>query len=253
MKALLVMVCIGFTASVRAQGPAFSASSAEADKPAVETLVCIRHGEKPLEGLGQLTCQGLNRALALPRVLLAKYAAPQFLFAPDPAQTLYEYTNAYCYVRPLATIEPTAIYCGLPVNTQFGFSQINELEAELEKEAYQDATIYIAWEHVFLDTFAQEMVANHGGDSAQVPFWGPDDFDSIFVIKIARARGREAVAFRVDHEGLNNLSEECPQLHGAGAGPDARTNRVGLNLTTNYSRLDLSFSLMRSRASGGSP
>ena len=36
-----------------------------------ETIVCIRHGEKPLLGLGQLTCKGLNRALALPQVLLA--------------------------------------------------------------------------------------------------------------------------------------------------------------------------------------
>lgn len=247
------MLWVGLAACARAQGPAYSVSSPEAYQPAVETLVCIRHGEKPVEGLGQLTCQGLNRALALPRVLLAKYAAPQFLFAPDPAQTLYEYTNAYCYVRPLATIEPTAIYCGLPVNTQFGFSQITNLEAELEKEAYQNATVYIAWEHVFLNTFAQEMVANHGGDPAQVPFWEPNDFDSIFVIKIARARGQQSVGFRIDHEGLNNLSEECPFLHGAGAGFDARTNQVLLNLTTNYSRPDLSFSLMRSRASGGSP
>ena len=218
MKTLLILLCAAFTASAPAQGPAYSVSSPAAYQPAVETLVCIRHGEKPPEGLGQLTCQGLNRALALPRVLLAKYAAPQFVFAPNPAQTLYEYTNAYCYVRPLATIEPTAIYCGLPVNTQFGFSQITELEAELEKEAYQNATVFIAWEHVTLNTFAQQMVANHGGDPAQVPFWGPDDFDSIFVIKIARARGRQSVAFRVDHEGLNNLSQECPQLPGAGAG-----------------------------------
>jgi hypothetical protein len=32
----------------------------------VETIIFIRHGEKPLSGLGQITCQGLNRALALP-------------------------------------------------------------------------------------------------------------------------------------------------------------------------------------------
>ena len=29
----------------------------------VETIVCIRHGEKLLLGLGQLTPRGLNRAL----------------------------------------------------------------------------------------------------------------------------------------------------------------------------------------------
>lgn len=41
-----------------------------------ETVVLIRHGEKPVSGLGQLSCQGLNRALALPGVLMAKLGRP---------------------------------------------------------------------------------------------------------------------------------------------------------------------------------
>ena len=44
----------------------------------------LRHGEKPLLGLGQLTCKGLNRALALPQVLLAKFGKPSFIFARIP-------------------------------------------------------------------------------------------------------------------------------------------------------------------------
>jgi len=40
---------------------------------AVETIVFVRHGEKPANDLGQLTFQGLNRALALPDVLIKKY------------------------------------------------------------------------------------------------------------------------------------------------------------------------------------
>jgi hypothetical protein len=56
----------------------------------VETIVCIRHGEKPLLGLGQLTCKGLNRALALPEVLLAKFGRPGFIFAPDPNQVSHD-------------------------------------------------------------------------------------------------------------------------------------------------------------------
>jgi hypothetical protein len=32
---------------------------------AAETIVFVRHGEKPQDGFGQLNCQGLNRALAL--------------------------------------------------------------------------------------------------------------------------------------------------------------------------------------------
>src|SRR5580692_7372024 len=62
---------------------------AQTSKPAgddqtLETIVCIRHGEKPPGGLGQLNCRGLNRALALPDVLLKKFGTPQFIFAPNP-------------------------------------------------------------------------------------------------------------------------------------------------------------------------
>jgi len=47
---------------------------------AEETIVFFRHGEKPSAGLGQLTCQGLNRALALPDVLrMASLIPAQFL------------------------------------------------------------------------------------------------------------------------------------------------------------------------------
>jgi hypothetical protein len=51
----------------------------------VETMVCIRHGEKPLLGLGQLTCRGLNRALALFRYSW-RNSASLALSSPDPNQ-----------------------------------------------------------------------------------------------------------------------------------------------------------------------
>ncbi len=88
----------------------------------METIVCIRHGEKPHGGLGQLTNRGLNRSLALPEVLLKKYGTPQFIFAPNPSEKVDG--AKYFYIRPLATIEPTAIRCGLPVNTEFGYLEI---------------------------------------------------------------------------------------------------------------------------------
>ena len=224
MKILLVVLYIGFAASVRVQGQTNPVS------PTVETLICIRHGEKPATGLGQLSCQGLNRALALPRVLLAKYGTPQFVFASDPSQMITEYAGSYNYIRPLATIEPTAIYCGLPVNTQFGFPQITELEGELQKDAYQNATIYIAWEHVLLDTFAKDMVETYGGDPTQVPAWPADDYDTIFVIKITRNQGQQSVAFTIDHEGLNNLSTDCLPKQISPASPGVRTNQFGFNI-----------------------
>src|ERR1019366_8877077 len=53
---------------------------------AVETIVLVRHGEKPDKGLGQLDCQGLNRALALPPVIAKTFGRPSAIFAPDPSQ-----------------------------------------------------------------------------------------------------------------------------------------------------------------------
>lgn len=174
----------------------------------VETLVCIRHGEKPPGGLGQLTCRGLNRALALPGVLLKKFGAPGFIFAPNPTQKVDP--GGYYYVRPLATIEPTAVRCGLPVNTEFGYTEIKGLEGELQKPPYQNATVFIAWEHVLLDDLAKNLVKDNGGNPAHVPSWPGKDYDTIFVIKITRVGPHASVSFAIDHEGLDNLSDNCP-------------------------------------------
>ena len=74
-----------------------------------ETIVFLRHGEKAVGGLGQLSPQGFNRALALIGVLPEKYGKPDFLFAPNPAATQmregegkYDYVRALTYARPLA-------------------------------------------------------------------------------------------------------------------------------------------------------
>jgi len=212
MKRPLTMLLIGFTVCVRVHGQTNAVPPTENSTQAVETVVCIRHGEKPRGGLGQLTCRGLNRALALPAVLLAKYGSPQFIFAPDPADRVdqKESSVGYFYIRPLATIEPTAIRCGLPVNTQFGFSEIDRLARELGKPAYYGATVLIAWEHVVLGDFARNILQAYGGDPSQVPSWRHNDYDTIFVLKITRNGGRKSVAFTIDHENLNDLSDTCP-------------------------------------------
>jgi hypothetical protein len=85
-----------------------------------ETIVLVRHGEKPAAGLGQLTGKGLNRALALPSLLVGRYGKPDFIYAPNPSVQLYDNREhsgpLYSYVRPLATIESTAIRLGLPMS-----------------------------------------------------------------------------------------------------------------------------------------
>ncbi len=214
MKMLLSILFVGLVVSVRGDGQTQSVISPGTSGQTVETIVCLRHGEKPRGGLGQLTCRGLNRALALPNVLLAKYGPPEFVFAPNPTQKVDgkkgNPNGDYYYVRPLMTIEPTAIRCGLPVNTEFGYREINGLENELAKPEYQKATIFVAWEHGLLDKFVKDLLQRHGGDPAQVPSWPGNDYDTIFLVKITRSEGHETVAFTIDHEGLNGLSDACP-------------------------------------------
>jgi hypothetical protein len=105
---------------------------------AVETIVLVQHGEKPDKGLGQLDCQGLNRALALPPVIAKTFGRPSAVFAPDPSQQREDYGVSYDYVRSLATIELTAIFFELPVNASFGVSNTDGLRAALEQPLWRN-------------------------------------------------------------------------------------------------------------------
>ena len=176
-------------------GPAFADD--------VETIVFLRHGEKPANEIGQLNVTGLNRALALPDVLLTRYQNPQFIFAPGTTDKITNRTTKqeYDYLRPLITIEPTAIRAGLPVNTDFGFRHIQELEAELLKDPYKKAMIYVSWEHNLLDDLVKKLVADLGSQ-AVVPDWPREDFDSLFVVTIHTDGTKRTAEFRVDHEGI---------------------------------------------------
>ncbi len=176
-----------------------------------ETIVFIRHGEKPEAGLGQLSCQGLNRALALPAVLKAKFGMPAAMFAPDPAARKDDGGRPYSYVRPLATIEPSAVAFGLPVDTSFGFRDVDKLRLALEQPGFHGATIVVAWEHHLIDLLAQTLVTAHGGQADDVLKWHSDDFDGIDVVAIDWSVAPPRATFSRDHQGLNGLPETCPK------------------------------------------
>ena len=89
---------------------------ADPEHSAVQTIVFVRHGEKPDGGFGQLSCQGLNRALALAPNIANTFGKPIAIFAPNPSHPKMDAGTPYDYVRPLATIEPTAGLFGLPVD-----------------------------------------------------------------------------------------------------------------------------------------
>ena len=193
--------------------PRFSA--AQTSQRNEETIVLVRHGEKPGDGLGQLTCKGLNRALALPSVLIGRFGKPDFIYAPNPSMQVNDGNNqpTYSYVRPLATIEPTAIRLGMPVNTQIGFLQIAELQQTLLQPAYEHSLIFVAWEHLKLYEFAKQMLQSFGTTPAQLPEWPNDDYETIYVFQVARTGigGTPHATLEIQKEGLgNSLSDTCP-------------------------------------------
>jgi hypothetical protein len=182
------------------------AGSVFADTPAVETIVMVRHGEKPAQGLGQLDCQGLNRALALPKVIEQMFGRPVAIFAPNPSVQKIDQGVAYDYVRPLATIEPTAIAVGLPVDASIGLTDIATLKSRLADPKFQNAFVLVGWEHVQIVQLARAIMTDFGGDPGSAPQWKGSDFDGIYVIRVTRSGGSAKVAFERREEGLNNGS-----------------------------------------------
>lgn len=167
------------------------------------TIVMIRHGEKPAAGLGQLDCQGLNRALALPAVIARQFGKPDLIFAPDPGEQKDDGGKLYDYVRPLATVEPTAIAFGLPVDASIGVSRTDMLQALLAKSS---GLVLVAWEHHGIVDLARGLMTAFHGDPRQVPKWDGDDFDGIYVLRITPP----SIAFERRTEGLAGLSKSCP-------------------------------------------
>ncbi|MBW1216387.1 histidine phosphatase family protein [Pantoea allii] len=172
--------------------------SADADS----TYVFFRHGEKPDNTSGQLTCKGLNRALKLPAVLLSRYGNPDALYASAPKED-----KTGSSLRPLSTIIPLAVQISKPVILRFHADKPGKLVSDLLSEKQVPLT-FIAWEHKNLVTAARTLVEKTGGDAGQIPDWPSADFDSLYVVKIDDQQHFKS--FSHETEGLNGVSTECP-------------------------------------------
>ena len=179
-----------------------------ATSSAQQTIVFFRHGEKPPEGNGQLTCQGLNRALALPDVLLARFGKASWAYAPDPAVKISDAAGSFYYVRPLATLEPAAIRSGVSVNTGYGYNNVSGLQSVLIKSSKANSTIFVAWEHTYLVKIVQSIMNTYGGGSP-VPAWTTGDYDSLYIVHVSYTANGIDARFELDHEGLNGLPTAC--------------------------------------------
>jgi len=185
---------------------------AEQTEKAVETIVFIRHGEKPEGGFGQLNCQGLNRALALAPIIAKSFGRPDAIFAPNPSRPKEDAGRLYDYVRPLATIEPTAIWFGLPVDVSLDFQDKEGLQAALENRRVPDHNVFVfvAWEHRQIAPIVRALLAAHGADAEmvkKVQDWDRKDFDSMYVLTISETKA----TFDQKHEGLDGQPDGCPR------------------------------------------
>jgi hypothetical protein len=119
--------------------------------------------------------------------------------------------GSYDYVRPLATIEPTAIAFGLPVDASIGGSNPDRLRTALEDPQYRKSLVVVAWEHKIIEATARGLLTAHNGIGADVPHWAADDFDSMYVVRIARKGDNTEATFTLEHEGLDGQPDTCPQ------------------------------------------
>jgi len=194
------LIKLGGIALVLASAMA-SISTAQAE----ETIVFVRHGEKPANDSGQLTCKGLNRALALPDVLLTRYGKPEAIFAAGPKED-----KLGSSLRPLTTITPTAIRLSMPINIQFHADDISGVQKALLSDTYRNSLVFVSWEHKNLDKLVKSIMKTEGADPDTVPAWPGSDFDSIFVLKINQQSATNKISFQHEAENLTTLSEQCP-------------------------------------------
>jgi hypothetical protein len=188
-----------------------------------ETIVLIRHGEKPLFGYGQLSCKGLNRSLALPNLMIGRFGRPAAIFAPRPSELEHDnhagapQSPLYAYVRAFATIEPTAIQLGMPVQLRLLRENLKGLQQAVTAPRFARSTIFIAWEHGLAEDFAKQMLSSYGEDPSAVPDWPDGDYETMYVFRIApKTAGAKhgKLTFTVEKEGLSaSLSGTCPDNH----------------------------------------
>ncbi|SDZ61325.1 histidine phosphatase family protein [Pseudomonas sp. NFIX28] len=178
-----------------------------------QTLVFLRHAEKPAGGLGQLNCQGLNRAIDLASLLPEKFGKANYVFAANPTRNVEEgeLDNSYSYIRPLMTISPSAIKLGLPVNIEFSANDTSELADELLHDRYHNSIIYTAWSHGYLPELINKVAREAVGEKRTITDdWASNDFDSLYVLTLTWQNGKATLDSRSYKQGLDNGEENCP-------------------------------------------
>ncbi|MGI4834804.1 MAG: hypothetical protein ACRYFK_15215 [Janthinobacterium lividum] len=141
-------------------------------RPPVLRVVIIRHGEKPAEG-DNLSCAGLNRALALPAVLNRLLPTPpNFTYVPIIGTN----DDSTSQARMFQTVTPYAVQHNLCVNSNYAVENAAGLAQELRR---QRGTALLVWEHNAIPEITKQL-----GIKDELE-WPDEDFDSIWLIEFS--------------------------------------------------------------------
>lgn len=154
-------------------------------------VVLIRHAEKPASGFN-LTCQGLNRSLQLPAVLVKNFGLPTATYVP--ALGLGDTTK---HARMFQTLIPFAAKYNLIITSKYEEDDSTGIARDILKHK---GTVLVAWEHKKIVSIAHAL-----GIKDDLLKWRDDDYDSIWIITFANGEAH----LTKEKEGLNP-SPECP-------------------------------------------
>ncbi len=140
------------------------------------TVVIIRHAEKPEKG-DNLSCQGLNRAMQLPAVLVKQFGVPNYAYVPAPSVG-----KATKSGRMMQTIWPLAVKYNLTVNSKYDVKQTTALAKNILKRS---GTVLVVWEHNNIADIATAL-----GAKAKTLNWPGNDYDSIWKLTV---KGSKAI------------------------------------------------------------
>ncbi|WP_342648440.1 histidine phosphatase family protein [Mucilaginibacter sp. CSA2-8R] len=133
-------------------------------------VIIIRHAEKPEKG-DNLSCQGLNRAMQLPAVLVKQFGIPNYAYVPAPSVG-----KATKSGRMMQTIWPLAVKYNLTVNSKYDVDQTSALAKNILKRS---GTVLVVWEHNNIADIAAAL-----GADAKALNWKGNDYDTIWKITI---------------------------------------------------------------------
>ena len=156
-----------------------------AQSAAIQKIVIIRHGEKPVNG-DNLSCKGFNRAKMLTAVLNKKFGVFNCVFVPALIEGKHTKRS-----RMFETIIPYAVKYNIDINTKYDETDFSGTANGILKKS---GNILLVWEHKNIPG-----IVNALGIKAKDLKWDDNDFDSIWIITYLNGRAN----LSKDRENIN--------------------------------------------------